>query len=53
MERQGYTRRNFLKTTGATALAATLGGCASPSVDASVSTYARPYSRNPWVAADR
>ncbi len=50
MERQGHTRRNFLKTTGATALAATLGGCASPSVDASVSAYARPYSRNPWVA---
>lgn len=50
MQRQGQTRRDFIKATGATALAATLGGCASRTVGTPVSVYSRPYSRNPWVA---
>ena len=50
MQRQPQTRRAFLKTTGAAALAATMSSCASPSVGNPVSGYRRPYSRNPWVA---
>ena len=50
MQRQRQTRRDFFKTTGAAALAATVSGCASPTVGTPVSGYTRPYSRNPWVA---
>jgi len=41
-------RRDLLKTLGAGAMAASLGGCAP--IATTPPSYPRPYSRNPWAA---
>ncbi|HJP38654.1 MAG TPA: FAD-dependent oxidoreductase [Gammaproteobacteria bacterium] len=41
-------RRELLKSLGAGAMAASLGGCAPPATTAP--SYPRPYSRKPWAA---
>lgn len=48
MESRQNLRRNLLKTLGAGAFAASIGGCAP--MQASSAKYPRPYSRKPWAA---
>ena len=48
MESGQNLRRNLLKTLGAGAFAASIGGCAP--MQASSAKYPRPYSRKPWAA---
>ena len=50
MERLAQTRRDFLKSAGSSAIAATLGGCGAVAADGSVARYPRPFSRGPWLA---